>query len=214
MSEDATSQPSDTTTAPTSATEDDTAQQMLAVAATQTPADQADITSSRPEQPEPAKADEDKLGDNGKRALTSERKARRDAEKALNDVRTELAQYRDAEKTELQKAQDAAKRYESELTTTRVANARLMAAVAHDLPPDLIDLLGDGTDEQIDARAKLLAEKLAAVTPAATAEPDKPVKPAATSTRPVESLTPGGRPATQEPEDPNDWLRRLAGRAP
>lgn len=212
MSEDATSQPSDTTTTDTSATEDDQAQQMLAVAATQTSADTADTTdTSTPDKPEPVKADEDKLGDNGKRALTSERRARREAEKALNEVRAELAQYRDAEKTELQKAQEAAKRYEQELTTTRVANARLMAAVAHDLPPDLIDLLGDGTDEEIDARAKLLAEKLAATAPAPAAEP---AKPAATPTRPVEALTPGGRPATQEPEDPNDWLRRLAGRAP
>ncbi len=213
MSEDATSQPSDTTTDTTSATEDDQAQQMLAVAATQTPAEQADTATddTTSGKPEPAAAGEDKLGDNGKRALTSERKARRDAEKALNEVRAELAQYRDAEKTELQKAQEAAKRYESELTTTRVANARLMAAVAHDLPPDLIDLLGDGTDEEIDARAKLLAEKLAATAPASAAEPAKPT---ATPTRPVEALKPGGRPATQEPEDPNDWLRRLAGRAP
>jgi hypothetical protein len=212
MSEDATSQPSDTTTDTSSATEGDQAQQMLAVAATQTPAEQADTTdTSTLDKPEPAAAGEDKLGDNGKRALTSERKARRDAEKALNEVRAELAQYRDAEKTELQKAQEAAKRYESELTTTRVANARLMAAVAHDLPPDLIDLLGDGTDEEIDARAKLLAEKLAATAPAPVAEP---AKPSATPTRPVEALKPGGRPATQEPEDPNDWLRRLAGRAP
>lgn len=210
MSEDATSQPSDITI-DTSATEDDQAQQMLAVAATQTPADQANIDTSTPDKPEPVKADEDKLGDNGKRALTSERRARREAERQLNEIRTELAQYRDAEKTELQKAQEAAKRYEQELNTTRVANARLMAAVAHDLPPDLIDLLGDGTDEEIDARAKLLAEKLAAAAPAPASEPAKPT---ATPTRPVEALKPGGRPATQEPEDPNDWLRRLAGRAP
>lgn len=213
MSEDATSQPSDTTTTDTSATEDDQAQQMLAVAATQPPAGQADTTTdaSTPDKPDPVNADEDKLGDNGKRALTSERKARREAEKALNELRAELAQYRDAEKTELQKAQEAAKRYEQELTTTRVANARLMAAVAHDLPPDLIDLLGDGTDEEIDARAKLLAEKLAATAPAPAAEPAKPT---ATPTRPVEALTPGGKPASAEPEDPNAWLRRMAGRNP
>ena len=211
MSEDATSQPSEPTTTDTPATGDDQAQQMLAVPATQPPAEPADTTTdtSTQDKPDPVKVDDDKLGDNGKRALTSERKARREAERALNEARAALAQYQDAEKTELQKAQEAAQRYEAELTTTRVANARLMAAVAHDLPPDLIDLLGDGTDEEIDARAKLLAEKLAATAPAATQEPVKP-----TPTRPVESLTPGGRPASTEPEDPNDWLRRLAGRAP
>lgn len=214
MSEDATSQPSDTTTDTTSATEDNQAQQTAAVLATPTttaPADSDDTTTAGP-QPEPAKADEDKLGDNGKRALTSERRARRDAERQLNEIRTELAQYRDAEKTELQKAQEAAKRYETELTTTRVANARLMAAVAHDLPPDLIDLLGDGTEEEIDARAKLLAEKLTAASPASPVPETKPSSAAAT--RPVESLTPGGRLANAVPEDPNNWIRRMAGRAP
>lgn len=214
MSEDATSQPSDTTPSTPSATEDDQAQQMLAVAATQTTADPADNkdTNASSTQTDSANTDDDKLGDNGKRALTSERRARREAEKQLNEIRTELAQYRDAEKTELQRAQEAAKRFESELSTTRVANARLMAAAVHNLPPDLIDLLGDGTEDEIDARAKLLAEKLAAAAPPPPAEESRPA-PSAASTRPVESLTPGGKPASAEPEDPNSWLRRLAGRS-
>jgi hypothetical protein len=209
MSEDATSQPSDTTTDTTSATEDDQAQQMLAVAATQTtagPADSADTTTST--QPDQGSADEDKLGDNGRRALTSERQARRAAEKEAKTLRERLSAFEDAQKSELQKAQEAAQRYESELTTTRVANARLMAAVAHDLPPDLIDLLGDGTEDEIDARAKLLAEKLAAAAPPPAAE----AKASPATTRPVESLTPGGKPANAEPEDPNSWIRRMAGR--
>lgn len=215
MSEDATSQPSDTTPSTSSATEDDQAQQMLAVAATQIPADPADSKdpNASSTQTDSANTDDDKLGDNGKRALTSERRARREAEKQLSEIRTELAQYRDAEKTELQKAQDAAKRYEQELTTTRVANARLMAAAVHNLPPDLIDLLGDGTEDEIDARAKLLAEKLAAAAPLPPAAEERRQAPAA-PTRPVESLTPGGKPASAEPEDPNAWLRRMAGRAP
>ena len=215
MSEDATSQPSDTTPSTPSATEDDQAQQMLAVAATQTTADPADRkdTNASSTQTDSANTDDDKLGDNGKRALTSERRARREAEKQLSEIRTELAQYRDAEKTELQKAQDAAKRYEQELTATRVANARLMAAAVYNLPPDLIDLLGDGTEDEIDARAKLLAEKLAAAAPSPPAAEERRQAPSA-STRPVESLTPGGKPASAEPEDPNAWLRRMAGRAP
>lgn len=200
------SQPSDTTTDTTSATEDDQAQQMLAVAATQTPADQAEATdTTTPDKPGPVTADEDKLGDNGKRALTSERKARREAEKAVNDLRAKLQQFEDAEKTELQKAQDAAKRFEAELTATRVANARLMAAAVHNLPADLIDLLGDGTDDEIDARAKLLAEKLAAVAPASSATEEP--RPAPAPTRPVESLTPGARPANEAPADPNEAFR-------
>lgn len=213
MSEDATSQPSDTTTDTTSATEDEQAQQMLADAATQTtPAapgpGSAAQTGGDDESSAGKPSGEEQLGDNGKRALTSERSARRAAERQLKELQARLAQYEDAQKTELQKAQEAAKRYETELTTTRVANARLMAAVAHDLPPDLIELLGDGTEEEIDARAKLLAAKLAAAAPAPGAES----KPSPAITRPVESLTPGGKPASAEPEDPNAWLRRMAGR--
>ncbi|MFG2001691.1 hypothetical protein ACGFNU_21325 [Spirillospora sp. NPDC048911] len=210
MSQDATSQPSEPTTVIPSATEDDQAQQMLAVAATQTTPDAA-AGSDTAAQPESATTDEDKLGDNGRRALTSERQARRAAERELKTLRERLSAFEDSQKTELQKAQEAAQRYESELTTTRVANARLMAAVAHDLPPDLIDLLGDGTEEEIDARAKLLAQKLAAAAPSPSAVETKP---APASARPVESLTPGGKPASAEPEDPNVWIRRLAGRAP
>ena len=76
-----------------------------------------------------------------------------------------------------------------------------MAAAIHNIPPDLIDLLGDGTDEEITARAELLAKKLAAAQ-----------QPAPAQTRPVESLTPGAKPASQPKPDPDAWLRALAGR--
>ena len=218
MSEDATSQPSDTTPSTSSATEDDQAQQMLAETATQTtlPTQAEPNSASTQAGDDVGSADEqgndDKLGDSGKRALSQERSARRAAERQLKDMQTRLQQYEDAQKSELQRAQEAAQRYEQELNITRGANARLMAAAVHNLPPDLIDLLGDGTEEEIDARAKLLAEKLAAATPPPPAEESRPVQSAA-STRPVESLTPGGKPASAEPEDPNSWLRRLAGRS-
>lgn len=218
MSEDATSQPSDTTPSTSSATEDDQAQQMLAEAATQpNAAGAADSTNptGQPEQalPSPDKTEDDKLGDSGRRALASERQARRAAERQLKGLQEQLQQYEDAQKTELQKAQEAAKRYEQELTTTRVANARLMAAAVHNLPPDLIDLLGDGTEEEIDARAKLLAEKLAAASPPPTPAVEEPKPASAGPTRPVESLIPGGKPASAEPEDASAWIRRMAGRA-
>lgn len=200
MAQDATSQPANDTAASESpATEDPQAQQ---------PATAPDADTGGDSKPPEQGGDEDKLGDSGRRALASERKARRDAEKSAADLRARLQQFEDANKSELQKAQDDAKRYQEELTTTRVANARLMAAAAHNLPPDLIDLLGTGTDEEIEARAKLLASKL----PAKPAEAASPKAPA--STRPLESLTPGAKPATQQPEDPNAWLRRMAGRTP
>jgi len=156
---------------------------------------------------------EDRLGEAGKRALHTERQARRAAERELAELRKRLQAYEDREKTELQKAQEAAERYQAELRAARVANARLMAAAMHNIPPDLIDLLGDGTDEEIEARAKLLAERLAAAQqPAPTPAPAPAQRPE--PTRPVESLTPGGQPVEDATarEDPDTWIRRLAGR--
>lgn len=215
MTQDAMSEPSETTDTP-SAIEDDQAQLMLADAVAKVTAEPGSTDRASAEQAEQDKAvkteGDDKLADSGKRALASERKARRDAEKQLTDLRTRLQQFEDAQKSELQKAQERAQQYEQELTATRVANARLMAAAIHNIPPDLIDLLGDGTDEEIEARAQLLAGKLAAVSAAAAPAETAATAPAAM--RPVESLIPGGQPADQEPDDPNAWLRRMAGRAP
>lgn len=227
MSEDAMSQPSETP-APEAAdldaspaTGEDTAEaeRLLAEAVAELTGGQGGET--KPETPEgegsdattePAKGDaDDELGDSGKRALREERKARRDAERELKELRARLQEYEDRDKTELEKALERAKQYEQELAKARVMNARLMAAAEHNLPHDLIELLGDGTEEEIDARAKLLAEKLAAAAP--RWEPDdefeEPPPPPPAPTRPVESLTPGARPANERPADPNDIFREL-----
>ena len=212
MTQDATSTPSDNTdTNGTSATEDDTqAQELLATAAQQSDAgSQGEQQAQARDQQDSKDAEEDKLGDSGKRALRAERQARRDAEQRLRELEAQVQQYTDRDKSELEKAQEAAKRYEQELGMTRTANARLMAAAIHNLPPDLIDLLGDGTEEEIDAKAKLLAEKLAAVIPPAP-QPEPAASPM--HNRPVESLTPGGQPSSAKPLDMNEVLRRMAGR--
>lgn len=227
MSVDAMSQPSETSAPETAALEaspatgEDTieAERLLAEAVTELTGDQSGET--KPETPvgegsdteaKPAKGDANELGDSGKRALREERKARRDAERELRELRTRLQEYEDRDKTELEKALERAKQYEQELAKTRVMNARLMAAAEHNLPHDLIELLGDGTEEEIDARAKLLAEKLTAAAP--RQEPAEPVEqtppPAAPAqTRPVESLFPGARPANEQPADPNDMFREF-----
>ena len=214
MAEDATSESTDTN-ADASATEDDTAQaqQMLADAIE---ADGEKDTAEKhtakagPSKAAAATADadtKDDLGDAGKRALLEERKARRDAEKQLKDMSERLKGFVDRDKTDLQRAIDRAEAAEQGATSMRVANARLMAAATHNLPPDLIDLLGDGTDEEIDERAK----KLAAYAAAASQQQD--TKPTVTRTRPVESLTAGAKPSGDRPSDPNDFLRQLAARA-
>ncbi|MFB4265309.1 hypothetical protein [Nonomuraea sp. GTA35] len=122
---------------------------------------------------------------------------------------TRLTEIEDSQKTEQQRLQEQATAAERRAEQLQAANARLLAAATYGIPADLIDLLGEGDEEQIGERARLLAEKLAAVTPASTPAP--PAPPA--SNRPVESLKPGAAPSASEP-DPDAWLRRLAGRTP
>lgn len=119
------------------------------------------------------------------------------------DAAKRLAEIEDAQKTEQQRLQDRATAAEQRAAHLQAANARLLAATTFGIPAELIDLLGEGDEEQITERARLLAEKLTAV-PAPTPAP--PV-----STRPVESLKPGAAPSASDP-DPDAWLRKMAGR--
>jgi hypothetical protein len=120
----------------------------------------------------------------------------------LKQAAEKYREFEDAQKTEIQKATERATGLEQQLADYKSANARLMAAATHNIPPDLIELLGTGTDEEINARAEALAERLKVTAP----------PPAAASQRPVESLTPGAAPSNAAPEDPDAWIRKLAGR--
>lgn len=139
-------------------------------------------------------------------------KVRREAAKwrtQYREAEPQLAEYRkwvDSQKTEQQRLAEAKETAERELTTLRSMNARLVAATTHNLPPDLIDFLGDGTEEQIDERARVLAEKLSAVPAEPAAAPEQP---RAAPRRPVESLTPGARPADEPPGDTNEAFRQF-----
>lgn len=198
--------------------DDIAAEQMLADAMRQPEADKAGRSQDDPKpqqppqqaggankdpwaDPEAARKEIEKL----RKEAAGWRTKYRDAEPQL----TEYQKYLDSQKTELQKAQESAQQFKQELLETRTTNARLMAAATHNLPPELIDLLGTGTEEEIDARAKLLAEKLSAASPPASVEPER--RPPA-QTRPVESLTAGAKPADEKPADMDAVLRAWAGR--
>lgn len=122
---------------------------------------------------------------------------------------TEYQKYLDSQKSEQQKLAERAETAEQELGRLRVSHARLVAAATYDLDPDLIDFLGEGTEEEIAERAKLLAEKYPKA-PAGAPTPEP--KPAPAATRPVEALTPGARPANEQPADPNDAFRAFLSR--
>lgn len=120
----------------------------------------------------------------------------------LRQAAQKYSEFEEAQKSEIQKAQERAQTFEQQLADERSQNARLLAAATHSIPPDLIELLGGGTAEEINSRAEALAERLKAVAPS----------PSPASQRPVESLTPGAAPSSAAPADPDAWIRKLAGR--
>lgn len=87
--------------------------------------------------------------------------------KALNKANKEAAEYRlkvkefeDAQKSDEQRRQEALDAAASERDAAVAEAARLRAAVTYGLTNDDLELIGDGTPEQIDERAKRLADRL------------------------------------------------------
>jgi hypothetical protein len=115
------------------------------------------------------------------------------AARLVENLRTELEEAKakirareDAEKTDLQKAQERAEAAEAALVKATLDTATAKAAQAHKIPDDLLEFITGATAEEIEAKAKRLGEKLAATdgTPAdnGTGTP---------STRPTPRLVPG-----------------------
>lgn len=127
-----------------------------------------------------------------------------------------LKEIEDADKSELQRANEAREAAESERDQARAQHNRVMAAASNDLPVELIDLLGSGTEDEIneraqtfatviDARAQEIAEQMAANNGGGW-------QPGTGSARPVESMRPGSAPAQGgTPATADDWFRSLLG---
>lgn len=79
----------------------------------------------------------------------------------LKNKATQFDQLTAAQQTELQRAETA--RQAAEQTAEQNANelARVKAALKYKLADEDLDLLGTGTPDEIDARAKRLSERLA-----------------------------------------------------
>ena len=137
-----------------------------------------------------------------------------DYEKMIADLRKENAgwrtKYREAEpivkqhqeleeaqKSELQRANERAEAAERRDREREEQFARLDLAVIHGIDPDNIDFIGSGSREEMEARA--LRVKALQQAQAATAPP---------SDRPVEGLRPGASPEPPQPADnsyPESW---------
>ncbi len=115
------------------------------------------------------------LGDGGKKALDEERKARRALEKQLkelgtsnSDLQKRLQEFEDRDKSEIDKALEAAKSAASERETFKGENESLKVQLLRQkisatkgLDPDLWDRVRGGTEEEITSDVEALVEKFA-----------------------------------------------------
>lgn len=134
----------------------------------------------------------------------------RDLEKERNKGNAairKLQEIEDAQKSEAEKAVAAQRRAEEAAAESEAKVHRLLAAASHDISPDMIDFLGSGSENEINDRAETLASAI-------KAEAAKLVQSMIGdgtlpqqgqngqqgqrygSRRPVETLRPGGAPAS------------------
>jgi hypothetical protein len=144
-----------------------------------------------------------------KMARDNETRAKTNADKA-----TQFDAYQESQLTEQQKLAARADAAEQRAAAAEGLYRRTLAAATYDLPPSMIDQLGDGTEEEITARAETLAAAInerAAILSAAQAQANGGQQQARPGGfRPVESLRPGALPASDnKPKDPNQWVRNM-----
>lgn len=128
------------------------------------------------------------LGEAGLRALVAEREARKNAEAAQRDLEAKIKEFEDRDKTEQQKAEEAAARIASDLDATKASLAaaelnlaRTQVAYEKGIPAELVPRLRGDTREELEADADALLEIVG------KREPEAPRKP-----KPVGSLGTGG----------------------
>lgn len=130
-----------------------------------------------------------------KLAQKHERAARGNAEAAK-----QWREQQDANKTELQKAQEARAAAEQERDALATQQNRMLAAAANDLSPDLIEFLGDGTAEEIGERgatlSRLIEEEVVKRVDTRSKQPPGNGRPTVRNQAPVGTMRSGSSPST------------------
>jgi hypothetical protein len=96
------------------------------------------------------------LTDPGKKALQTERTARRDAERQLADQATRLSEFEDRDKTDQQKLEERATGAEGERDEWKSKFLRLKVSTEKGLPIELADLLQGDDETKLAAHAEVL----------------------------------------------------------
>jgi hypothetical protein len=157
-----------------------------------------------PKDPKPDPKDEPKdtpkdLGEAGKKALDEERKARREAEKQANELKTKLQELEDKDKSEGQKLADRAAAAEKRAEESEARILRLEVGAAKGLTPAQARRLVGSTKEELESDADSLLDDF------------KPADDKPSGSRPKERLRPGSVPDA-EPEETDP--RKLAADLP
>lgn len=155
---------------------------------------QPEPETGKPEDPKPSRSPEDYEAEIQKlrRESAGYRTKLREAEPIVKAHQEQV----EANKTELQKAQEALQNREREFADLQLGYTRLELAAIHNIPPDDIHLIGSGSREEMEANAA----RLGALFSSAPKAPP--------SDRPVEGLRPGAAPEPPKPEDdsyPESW---------
>lgn len=168
------------------------------------PADPVKPAAPKPAEPQPVEADPAEkpslTADQLQAELAKVRKEAAGYRTKLRDVEPLVKAAQEAEeanKTEIQRAQERASKLEKDYTTLQENNWRLELAVTHGIPHDQIDLIGSGSREEMEGRAARLAPLFSSTK---TTPPP--------SDRPVEGLRPGATPEPLKPVDisyPAEW---------
>ena len=162
--------------------------------------DVADVVEPQEGKAEPEAFDQERAMDKINKANAEARNLRTRV-KELEAYEAKVRDIEEAQKSEAQKIQERADAAEQRAKAAETELVRERIARRHKIDDDDLDLLGTGTEEQIEARAERLAAlKAAAVAAQVTAPP---------SEKPTESLRPGATPAGKDisPPDayPSSW---------
>lgn len=156
----------------------------------------ADETTD-PEVTEPEGATPDEpLGEPGKKALETERTARKQAEDKARTLAAQLKEIEDRDKTEAEKAAERLAEAEKRASEVEARATRAEVAAATGLPVDLLAGPKSGSEEDVQGFADLLAAHIAEASKKA---PNGPVIPSQ-----------GKKPTTEATESADDWFRHLA----
>lgn len=132
------------------------------------------------------------------------------------DQQKQLEEYNrlvEASKTEQQRLAESLETEKRAREAAASDALRYKVALEHGLTTNDFDLLGSGTEEEITARAKRVAELNAAAQAAASAQPAAPATPTP-GQRPVEQLRPGATPTAAVSEDDANYQRLFGADAP